>query len=233
MNKKIQYLNYCVAYLDILGFKNIVNTEDASTIHEIFSNVRLAKKLISGGKAKSDALDRVRGKTKFYLFSDSIVCAIPFEEPMALELVSSNCMLLQHALWSKGIQVWIRGGIAIGGLYCGQSEVFGPALVEAYMLESTMAKYPRIIMTEQTYQQGIENTNDKMDIPFIFQTDSGLKMVESFKYFNTFEPSFSCFIASVEKAILEETDHHIREKYIWIKDKYGHLFNYSKKANKD
>ena len=88
-------------------------------------------------------------------------------------------------------------------------------------------------MTEQTYQWGIENTHDKMDISFIFPTDDKLKMVESFKYFNKFEPSFSCLIASVEKAILEEKDYHIREKYIWIKEKYSHLFNDSKKASKD
>lgn len=225
MNKKIQYTNYCVAYLDILGFKNVVATEDASTIHEIFSNVRFAKRLVSGGTKESDAFAGIRAKTKFYFFSDSIVCAIPMEEPLALEMVASNCMLLQHALWSRGIQVWIRGGIAIGNLYCEQREVFGPALVEAYTLESTRAKYPRIVMTEQTYIQGIANTDNKQDISFIFQTHSDLRMVESLKYFSMYEPDFTRLITSVEKAIQEETNPNVREKYIWIKENYRHLFN--------
>ena len=70
--RKISYSNYCIAYLDILGFKNIVNSEAASTIHEIFSAVRLAKKLVCGGTKNDDVFSEIRGKTKFYFFSDSI-----------------------------------------------------------------------------------------------------------------------------------------------------------------
>lgn len=225
MNNKINYSNYCIAYLDILGFKNIVNTELASTIHEIFSKVRLAKKMISGGTKETDIFCEIRKKTKFYFFSDSIVCAIPMDEPIAFEMVASNCMLLQHALWAKGLQVWIRGAITLGNLYCGQSEVFGPALVEAYMLESTVAKYPRIIMTEETYKQGIANSGSKEDIDFIFKTDNELRMVECLKYFGRYEFEFRRLIESVEKNIQEITETRVQEKYAWIKKNYYDLFD--------
>lgn len=225
MSKEICYSNYCIAYLDILGFKNIVNTEKASTIHEIFSNVRLAKRLVAGGTKGTDVFCEIRKKTKFYFFSDSIVCAIPMEEPMAFEVIASNCMLLQHALWLRGMQVWIRGGITIGNLYCGQSEVFGPALVEAYMLESTVAKYPRIVMTEQTYKQGIANSDSKEDIDFIFKTDTELRIVECFKYFRTYESEFVRLIESVEKNVQRTTNTNVHEKYVWIKENYNYLFD--------
>ena len=224
MNKKINYSSYCIAYLDILGFKNIVRTEEASTIHEIFSNVRLAKKVISGDRKSSDIFCGIRNKTKFYFFSDSIVCAIPMEEPRAFEMVASNCMLLQHALWMQGLQVWIRGGITIGDLYCGKSEVFGPALVEAYLLESEVAKYPRIIMTEEIYKQGIANSVNKEDIDFIFKTDSELRMVECLKYFRIYELTFEQLIESVRKNLQEITDPRVQEKYVWIKNNYYDLF---------
>ena len=225
MNKKIAYSNYCIAYLDILGFKNIVNSEAASTIHEIFSNVRLAKKLISGGTKEKDIICEIRKKTKFYFFSDSIVCSIPMEEPMAFEMVASNCMLLQHALWIKGLQVWIRGAITIGDLYCGQGEVFGPALVDAYILESTDAKYPRIVMTEETYRQGIANSNRKEDIGFIFKTDNELRMVECLRFFSGYKLAFRQLIESVEKNIREITEPRVQEKYVWIKKNYSELFD--------
>lgn len=144
---------------------------------------------------------------------------------MALEMVASNCMLLQHALWSKGMPVWIRGGITIGDLYCGQGEVFGPALVEAYLIESKVAKYPRIIMTEQTYKQGIANLDSEMDIDFVFKTDNELRMVECLKYFSIYELEFDRLIKSVEENLQRSTSPDVQEKYFWIKKNYHYLFD--------
>lgn len=233
MGKKVNYTEYCIAYMDILGFKNIVNIEEASTIHEIFSNVRLAKKLVTGDRKGKDIFCGIRKKTKLYFFSDSIVCAIPMDEPMALEMVTSNCMLLQHALWLKGIPVWLRGGVTIGKLYCGQSEIFGPALVEAYTIENKDAKYPRIVMTEDIYKQGIRNSADKQDIIFITKTEDDLRMVECFKTFRIYENKFNELIESIEKNIREITDLHIQEKYIWIKNKYQDVFDETKLCAKN
>jgi hypothetical protein len=41
----------------------------------------------------------------------------------------------------------IRGGVTIGNLYHAQGIVFGPAMVEAYELESRTAVYPRIVVS--------------------------------------------------------------------------------------
>ena len=86
----IEYSRYCVAFLDILGFKNLIGTESASTIHGIFRNIRHAKKLIRGNTEKDDWWSQIVKKTKIYFFSDSIVIAIPTTELMAFELVASH-----------------------------------------------------------------------------------------------------------------------------------------------
>ena len=65
--RKIEYTRDCVAFLDILGFKNLVGTEDASTIHSIFSNIRHAKKLIRGISGEDTWWAQMGKKTKIYL----------------------------------------------------------------------------------------------------------------------------------------------------------------------
>lgn len=217
---KVEYARYCVAFLDILGFKNLVGTEDASTIHCIFSNIRHAKKLIRGISDEDTWWAQMGKKTQIYFFSDSIVIAIPMSEPMALELVASNCMLLQHTLWYYGLPTWVRGGIAIGDLYCGNSEIFGPALIDAYMLEETVAKHPRIVMGEITYQTGIDNTEDKEDIIFISQQPDDLRMVETLKYFD-YEPQRSKLLQSIRDTIRGETNFRILEKFQWVAEYHG------------
>ena len=212
---KAQYTRYCVAFLDILGFKNLVGTEDASTIHGIFSNIRHAKKLIRGSSGENTWWTQLGKKTEIYFFSDSIVIAIPMSEPTALELVASNCMLLQHTLWYYGLPTWVRGGIAIGDLYCGKSEIFGPALIDAYTLEETVAKYPRIVMSESTYQMGIDNTEKKQDIIFVSQQPDKLRMVETLKYFD-YEPQRSRLLRSISETMKEETNSRILEKFQWV-----------------
>lgn len=216
--KKAEYENYCVAFLDILGFKNLIATEDAKTIHNVFTNIRHGKKLIFLNPDNNERVSRLNSITKFYFFSDSIVCAIPMKEPLALELVSSHCMLLQHALWYYGLPVWLRGGIACGELYCGQSEVFGPALIEAYSIENQLAKFPRVVMTEETYQKGVVN-NGGEDVLFITKEDD-LRMVEIFRFFD-YTPEREKVIAAVHNALQTQTEPRILAKYQWIKERYN------------
>lgn len=224
--KKINYTHYCVAFLDILGFKNLVGKEDASTIHSIFNNIRYAKKLIRGVPGEDTWWEQMGKKTKIYFFSDSIVIAIPMSEPMALELVASNCMLLQHTLWYYGLPTWVRGGIAIGDLYCGNSEIFGPALIDAYMIEETVAKYPRIVMHESTYQAGIDNTDNRQDIIFIASQPNELRIVETLKYFD-YEPQRSRVLRSIRDMMHKETNPSIREKFDWVIKYHGIDLNLS------
>ena len=219
---RIKYSRYCVAFLDILGFKNLIEDEHIDTIHRIFKNIRYTKQLIRRISEDDSWWNQIGQKTKFYFFSDSIIIAIPMSEPMAFELVASHCMMLQHALWYH-FPVWLRGGITIGDLYCGQSEIFGPALIDAYILESNIAKYPRIIMSEDTYQTGINNSTDKNDIVFISEQPDNLRMVETLKYF-TQEPNRSQMLRSVQNTLSKETNPSILEKYKWIVDYHGISF---------
>lgn len=83
-------------------------------------------------------------------FSDSIVRCTPLDDQQGWR--SSQALLreledltyLQGELAAKNIL--LRGGIAAGRIYVGPMGIFGPALIEAYLLESKHAQYPRIVL---------------------------------------------------------------------------------------
>ena len=148
IGSRIKYKNRIIAFVDILGFKNLV--EDSTTNKYEFQKIL-------------DSLDRFRelkkekedqhyiNDVKVTTFSDSLVISYPVDEKdrdidvfysILLDLTRLQLDLLDN-------NVIIRGGIAIGKLRHTQNEIFGPAMNEAYYLESKVAKYPRIVVRER------------------------------------------------------------------------------------
>jgi len=54
----------------------------------------------------------------------------------------------------------IRGAITIGDLYHDERIVFGPALNQAYEIESTIANYPRVIVDKRIVPTHIKECYD-------------------------------------------------------------------------
>jgi len=82
-------------------------------------------------------------------FSDTLVLAAPIvrETDDATEVRA----LVQHSRWLQNDLVaegfFVRGGLSLGSLHVGDQLLFGPALVEAYDLESRAAVHPRIVLS--------------------------------------------------------------------------------------
>ncbi len=53
----------------------------------------------------------------------------------------------QYAVALKGF--FVRGGWAVGNLFMNRNTVFGAALLDAYDIESKVAKFPRIVLSEK------------------------------------------------------------------------------------
>lgn len=76
--------------------------------------------------------------------------------------------------------VFFRGGIAKGSLYCKEDyQFYGDSVVNAYLLESEISKNPRIIVDENTYNE-ILNMSD--DTELIFSKDVGRAYLKPFAY---------------------------------------------------
>lgn len=82
-------------------------------------------------------------------FSDTLVVAAPIVRGTDDAAEVGN--LMRHARWLQNDLVaegfFVRGGLSLGSLHVDERVLFGPALVEAYELESRAAVHPRIILS--------------------------------------------------------------------------------------
>jgi hypothetical protein len=81
------------------------------------------------------------------MFSDTLVVAAPVadldDETVLGGLVDQAAWLQQSLVWAG---YFIRGAVTLGDFYIRDGFLYGPALVEAYRLENTVAIHPRIIL---------------------------------------------------------------------------------------
>lgn len=127
------YQERVVVFLDILGFKELVRQDKVKTILQ-------AMRIIQRRLRNLDEIPRC--PIEHTMFSDSVVFSAPLSDDGVVALVH-NAAYLAAALFHKG--VFCRGAITTGKLYHKRATIFGPALIEAYNMESQLALYPRII----------------------------------------------------------------------------------------
>ena len=149
-HKDIQYREAIVTFIDILGFKNMLSNLDANGIYEVLNQFHLQhnKNSLSNHTTEHEKTY----ETEVYFFSDSVV-RIKYTdyEDMWLNTASDEVITLavmQFELFKRGIL--IRGGCTKGMIYSNTSSniLFGPALAEAYKIESEFSVYPRIVVSE-------------------------------------------------------------------------------------
>ena len=166
---EIKYERRIVAFIDILGFKEIVkqSEKDTTKIELLYYVLEFLKSWETSEKwdlriveIEEDAQKKgvhnfdIRGKTNTTSFSDSIIVSVKVEEnvnEMASTLIT-NLAYIGAILIEKGIL--FRGGITIGNiLHNDNGTVFGQALIDAYQLETKSAKYPRIVLSDKLIKE--------------------------------------------------------------------------------
>jgi hypothetical protein len=131
--------------VDILGFSNYVYSafrepktklRDGKIQNIADLNVQIAKELakIADG----------HHKISFSHFSDSIFLSVPVKVDDAIGQLFYRVQRISTALLIRGFLT--RGGIVRGAVHYRDGDVFGPGLIEAYQLETTVARHPRIVV---------------------------------------------------------------------------------------
>ncbi|MDP9700534.1 hypothetical protein [Paenibacillus polysaccharolyticus] len=148
------YEDRVVAFIDILGFREHVK----QTLHNSSHARNLQRVLEFISKLKHDNDEGILAQKELgkevSVFSDSIVISYP----LSLESASFYLLLdISHLqLEMMGLGILMRGGVTIGELFHNDNIVYGPAMIEAYELESKMAIYPRVIVNPMVLEEGIK-----------------------------------------------------------------------------
>lgn len=130
------YEKRAVLFLDILGFKALVNEGEEQKLFDALAT--------SAAFAQSNP--SFPELTHTTAFSDSIVVSHRLE-PGGVQNIINTASMLAWCFLRQGILT--RGGIACGDMHHTTDRLFGRAMNEAYQLENELAIFPRILVSDE------------------------------------------------------------------------------------
>lgn len=223
-----EYEERIVAFIDILGFRSLVN----STIDRETSEVDSDKLKILGDslmlikRGFKDSLEDIQKPSDFQItyFSDSIVVSFP-SSVENLSIVFKTLKCIQIELIEQGIL--LRGGIVQGKVLHTPDMILGPAMINAYDLESKSALYPRITIDPEIIHHYF---------PDEFLADDDLKAAIKIDFDNTFyidyfkglitqsseeEKKYYSNLRKLIRSGVKRADIGLRMKYLWMLNKFN------------
>ena len=224
-----KFEEHFVAYIDFLGFSEASKNTDEAKKNQILDLLNSLSTLRGEFSIESDVVENGRRfniRPAISSFSDHIVISYPikavadgmeFKESVTAHFVMHevNSLITRIAASALSLGILIRGGATIGNLYHSNGVVFGEALVEAYMIESKLAVYPRVVLSPN-----ITKNNEwmKASLPGIRKSDDGIYYFDCFSSLITksFAPGgnwvgdsrsyFSNALAIIEKNLIDHKD---------------------------
>lgn len=132
-----RYEQRAVLFLDVLGFKRLIKDGREDLIEQALE--------ITTAQCQSNITTSA--------FSDCMVVSMAFVRGVELsELIGFASSLVLQLLH---VGILSRGGIAVGELRHEGGVVYGPALIEAYELESKVACYPRVVLARDAIAKAL------------------------------------------------------------------------------
>jgi hypothetical protein len=234
--RRMVYEDRIVAFIDILGFtelvKQTVNDKEPKMAEQKLNALYNVVEYVTDFMNLSRDEMGFKGDTKTTLFSDSIVISIDKANSYGILTIFSTLKKLQIHLIKDDIL--LRGGIVHGKLIHKEDILIGPALINAYKLESSAALYPRIVIDPKvTYlfsrqdgkimgQLRIKN----FDYHKTFSKDvfDGTSYIDYFNDIDSYitQGSIKDYIVQLNSIIrrgIRIEDIGIRMKYMWMREK--------------
>jgi hypothetical protein len=200
---KIEQQIFYVAFLDILGFKSMVESEsnggEGIYLNKLFKCHKEAKTLFD-----ANTLTTVQ-------FSDSIVISEPYKAKAFSRFITSIAKY-QRMLLDEGLLC--RGGIAVNRHFSNGAFTFSAGLIDAYKVESETARFPRVVISPNV-------------IDLVFPTreiSSELILEDDGQYFIDYlgitkDVNPKQLTTTIEKIVTDlrrSTNSSVREKGIWL-----------------
>lgn len=172
-DSEIQYSDYYVAFLDILGFKNLVNNKKPEDMKKISKYFQLIKEI-------TNDLKKIEPKKNIgsIIISDSVILSVRIgtDQLENIKNLRQLCIAIQKIQFKLAeINIWLRGAISSGKAYFNatDSQVVGPAYINAYLLEERLAINPRVILDNKLITElGLDSAQTLIDRINTFPTIS-------------------------------------------------------------
>ncbi|HBO4973960.1 MULTISPECIES: hypothetical protein [Pseudomonas aeruginosa group] len=201
MNTELKF--HYVAFLDILGFKAMVESEVKSGegffLRKLYNCHQKAKSIFESDPELS-----------VIQFSDSIVISRPYSKCYFESFVERICMY-QRYLLEEGLLC--RGGVAVNQHFNDESFTFSAGLIDAYMVESTSAKYPRVVVSPDVVdlvfsEGGVSNS--------LIREDDGLYFVDYLGGCEEERVRLIPVVRSILNEVSGSASSSVREKGTWL-----------------
>ena len=165
-----------VCFIDILGFASLVSAARSDE-----AKARLVDNALGHIQQIADLVEERKGsRPDVHIFSD---CAIISTEvsPHAVSALLDALAELTWKLMCLGIK--IRGAVTIGEMSSNRDRPWGPAVVDAYRLENTVAVHPRIALHGTLVKYIAGSARELLDLPLLKRdTDDGVHFLNAFAH---------------------------------------------------
>lgn len=189
-----------VAYLDILGYKELLDADLKAGTHTFKDRMTRAFRTF-------EEINTSRHHYK--AISDSIFISCT-DRSAANEFL---CVVrdVYIAFLSEGLM--IRGGVSYGQHFENPSITYSPVLTKAYLLESEVAEFPRVMVDSNIYDMFPELKNEGL----LLRTGSHwfLNVVTKDTFEDVWNAAMSAFTSS--KPIINKSE-RVRIKHRWLQD---------------
>lgn len=220
-----QYTECYVAFIDILGFKDIITQKSCDYIAHIFDAIRGMTDLIHNYDFTAINSESMK-KLNIRVMSDSICAFIEKEVEDAFATLLVACASFQaQLLHCMPEPVLLRGAIVCGDISDQGDTVYGPALTRAYLMEQKNAQVPRIIITKELLEDvSAHNSDDSTTCKAIqymtFCDSDAFYVLDCFGFLAVLDcksgKDLKKLKGYVEQMLSSTIDDSIRKKYLYV-----------------
>ena len=173
-HQPIDYEMKIYAYLDLLGFKDVVGDADNNPngVEKIYNLLRSRKLLKSVLSIMPPDPKLDRNKFEVRGFSDTVTVSCPIEPHAYFEAMSRLVIFYQYLLCEKH-KKFLRGAIVCEKIYEDEEVVFGPALIRAHYLAENLADWPRVLVDESILNGSTPEQTERCFAKFLRKDDRG------------------------------------------------------------
>ena len=193
-----------VAFLDILGFKALVDKEVRSGTGEYLEKLLRCHQKCAEIFKPDPSLSIIQ-------FSDSIVISRPYDASQFIPFVTS---IAEYQRYLLDEQLLCRGGVAVNQHFTNGTFTFSAGLIDAYDVESRSARYPRVVIAPDVID--LVYPDGTTDIEIV-KEDDGLYFIDYIGITKSRQPRLlKNSVRDVVNSLKNSDTSSIREKGIWL-----------------